>query len=61
MCIANNVSLNEEDNEDFDNLGVIEDQETVDDYNVNNRNIDLNLGRQQREKIVRYIFHRNGV
>lgn len=57
MCITNNIPLHEHNTEDIDNLGIIEDQ----DNNINNGNIDLNLGRQQRTKVVRYLFNRNGV
>lgn len=45
----------EHDVEEDDNLGMMGGQEILAD---NNRNIDLNLGRQQREKIIRYLFHR---
>lgn len=36
---------------------MMENQEIIADY----RNIDLTLRRQQRYKIVRYLFHRNGI
>jgi len=47
----------EHDIEEHDNLGVLGDQEILED---NNRNIELTLGRQQRDKVARYLFHRHG-
>jgi len=44
--------------EENDNLGMLGDQEILAD---NNRNIELILGRQQRYKVARYLFYRNGV
>ncbi|XP_050065798.1 putative nuclease HARBI1 [Aphis gossypii] len=59
MCIANNVPMKyEHDIEEHDNLGMLGDQEILAD---NNRNIELTLGRQQRDKVARYLFHRHGV
>lgn len=43
---------------EYDNLdNMMENQEII----ADNRNIELTLGRQQRDKIVQYLFHRNGV
>lgn len=42
--------------EDLDNLGMVEDQDILADFN---RNIDLTLGRQQRNRVIRYLSHRN--
>lgn len=57
MCITNNVPIYDHDIVELDNLGMMEDQEII----ADNRNIDLTLGRQQRDKVVRYLFNRNGV
>jgi len=43
--------------EEHDNLGMLGDLEILAD---NNRNIELTLGRQQRDKVERYLFHRHG-
>jgi len=48
----------EHDIEEHEILGILEDQEILAD---NNRNIELTLGRQQRDKVARYLFHRDGV
>lgn len=56
MCITNNVPLQEDNAEEIDNLEMLEHQAIL--YNVN-RKTDLTLGSQQRDKIVRYLFHRN--
>jgi len=59
MCIKNNVPMhNVDDIEEIGDLGMMEDQVLLAD---NNRNTDLTLGRQQREKIVGYLFNRNYV
>lgn len=58
MCIQNNVPMPADDVEEIDNLGIIEDQALLAD---DNRNRDLTLGKQQRDKIVRYLFNRNNV
>lgn len=52
MCIANNVPmiLYEHDIEELDNLAMLGDQDLLAD---NNRNIELTLGRQQRDKVAR--------
>lgn len=47
----------EHDIEEHDNFGMMGDQEILAD---NNRSIELAFGRQQRNKVVRYLFHRNG-
>jgi len=61
ICIANNVPLHDDDDE-IRNLGMIEDDAILaDDYHMNNRNIDLTLGRQQRDRVVQYLFDRNDV
>jgi len=57
MCIANNVPVYEHEIEEHDNLGMMRDQEIL----ADNRNIDLMLGRQQRDKIIRCLYHRNDV
>lgn len=49
---------NVDDIEEIGDLGMMEDQVLLAD---NNRNTDLTLGRQQREKIVGYLFNRNYV
>lgn len=60
MCITNNIPLyDDHDIEEVDNLGIIENQEIVEE-NLNNRNIDLNHGRHQRDKVIRYLFNRHG-
>jgi len=47
MCITNNIELiDEPDIQGLDNLGMIEDEDNLAD--LKNRNIDLSLGRQQR-------------
>jgi len=56
MCITNYVPMQEHD-EELDNLGVMENLEIIAD--LNNQNIDLTLRRQQRDKVVRYLFNRN--
>ncbi|CAI6373074.1 unnamed protein product [Macrosiphum euphorbiae] len=57
MCITNNVPMPDDPNiEDLDNLGMVEDQDFLADFN---RNIDLTLGRQQRNRVIRYLSHRN--
>lgn len=56
MCITNNIPLDEHDIPEYDNLGMMEDQEILAD---NNRNLDLALGRQHRENIVTYLFQRH--
>ncbi|XP_022179580.1 putative nuclease HARBI1 [Myzus persicae] len=57
MCITNNVPMPDGPNiEDLDNLGMVEDQDILADFN---RNIDLTLGRQQRNRVIRYLSHRN--
>lgn len=56
MCITYNIPLHENNIEEFDNLGIIEDILADD---IHNGNIDLNLGRQQRNKVVTYLFQRN--
>ncbi|XP_060858749.1 putative nuclease HARBI1 [Metopolophium dirhodum] len=56
MCITNNIPLDEHDIPEYDNLGMMEDREILAD---NNRNLDLALGRQHREKIVTYLFQRH--
>lgn len=58
MCIQNNVPMPADDVEEIDNLGIIEDQALLAD---DNRNRDLSLGKQQRDKIIRYLFNRNNV
>jgi len=59
MCIANNIPMTYKQNiEEHDNLGMLGDQEILAD---NNRNIESTLGRQQRYKVARFLFHRNGV
>ena len=47
-----------DDIEEIGDLGMMEDQVLLAD---NNRNTDLTLGRQQREKIVGYLYNRNNV
>lgn len=56
MCITNNVPVYEDDNTECDNLGMMGDQEILAN---NNRNLDLSLGRQKREKIITYLFQRH--
>lgn len=57
MCIVNNVPIfDEPDIEGLDNLGMI-DQNILADFN--NRNMDLTLGRQQRNRIIGYLSCRN--
>ncbi|CAI6372813.1 unnamed protein product [Macrosiphum euphorbiae] len=56
MCITNNIPLDEHDIPEYDNLGMMENREILAD---NNRNLDLALGRQHREKIVTYLFQRH--
>ncbi|XP_029347880.1 putative nuclease HARBI1 [Acyrthosiphon pisum] len=59
MCIKNNVPMHDVDDiEEIGDLGMMEDQVLLAD---NNRNTDLTLGRQQREKIVGYLYNRNNV
>jgi len=62
MCIQNNVPMPADDVEEIEKpnltLGIIEDQALLAD---DNRNRDLTLGKQQRDKIVRYLFNRNNV
>lgn len=58
MCIQNNVPMPADDVEEIDNLGMIEDQALLAD---DNRNRDLTHGKQQRDKIVRYLFNINNV
>lgn len=58
MCITYNIPMHEDNIEEFENLGIIED---IFADNLNNRYIDLNLERQQRNEVVRYLFQRNGV
>lgn len=59
MCIKNNVPMHDVDDiEEIGDLGMMEDQVLLAD---NNRNTDLTLGRQQREKIVGYLFNRNNL
>jgi len=43
--------------EGLDNLGMMEDQDDLVDLNI--RNIDLSIGRQQRNNVIRYLSHRN--
>ncbi|XP_022167246.1 putative nuclease HARBI1 [Myzus persicae] len=51
ICIANNVPLHEDEDE-INNLGMIEDDAVLDDnHNINNRNIELTLGRKQRDRV----------
>jgi len=58
MCITNNIELiDEPDIQELDDLGMIEDEDNLAD--LNNRNIDLNLGRQQRNNVIRYLSQRN--
>lgn len=61
ICIANYVPLHEDEDE-INNLGMIEDDAILDDnHNINNRNIELTLGRKQRDRVVQYLFNRNDV
>lgn len=61
ICINNNVPMYE-DNEEINNMSMMEDEEILaDNYNMNNRNMDLILGRQQRDRVVQYLFNRNNV
>lgn len=61
ICIANNVPLHEDEDE-INNLGMIEDDAILDDnHNIHNRNIELTLGRKQRDRVVQYLFNRNDV
>jgi len=41
---------------------MIEDDAILDNnHNINNRNIELTLGRKQRDRVVQYLFNRNNV
>ncbi|CAI6352599.1 unnamed protein product [Macrosiphum euphorbiae] len=58
MCISNNIELvDEPDVRGLDDLGMIENEDTLADLNV--RNIELGLGRHQRNNVIRYLSHRN--
>lgn len=58
MCITNNIELiDEPDIQGLDNLGMMEDEDNLAD--INNRNMDLSLGRQQRNNVIRYLSQRN--
>jgi len=57
MCITNNVPMSDDPNiEEHGNLGMVKDQDILHDFN---RNIDLTLGRQQRNRVIGYLSHRN--
>jgi len=56
MCIKNNVPMPDDPNiEELDNLSMVENQDILANFN---RNIDLILGRQQRNGVIGYLSHR---
>lgn len=61
ICIINNVPIHEDVNEDVNNLGIMDD--VLNENNINDHNIinsrDLTQGKQQRNRVVQYLFNRN--